>query len=451
MAQNRYQLQQELGRGAFGVTYLGYDTQTGRQVAVKTINIAQSAAKGLNIQEIRNEIETLIQLSSAPNCSPYIVCYYESFTGNLNGQDTFFIVSEFIQGLNLTKYMAQQVGPFPVDQLWTIYHQLITGLEHMHRMGYAHRDIKPDNIMYDSVTQTFKYIDFGTACKMSCVPGVLSILWAPPERFVNPPAGLEAAQKHDVWSLGIIFYQLANRQFPFSTQVNVQQFAQQLKNPFPLSNYTASTNPRYLNSTINYIVDSMLTKNWTERPTAAKIKQYMDEENAGCQFQGQIINRGQLLQMYAQAGRSLSSNEQNAYLGALCTVFNSEINQAHAVPQPLAFSGGANHNFAQLSQPIYQAGQPLYSPIGQFGSTGSIQVTQPLFPVTQPLSGQQVSQYMLSPGQKSPFQQSPGQQLPFQQFQFQQPIQLHLPANYQTLPIQPIGLPAFPPNLFQTI
>src|SRR5580692_2119543 len=77
-----YLLYQELGRGAFGVTYLGYDTAMGREVAIKTVDIAKSSELGINIDAINGEINTLKEISGSA-CSKYIACYYESFQDNL--------------------------------------------------------------------------------------------------------------------------------------------------------------------------------------------------------------------------------------------------------------------------------------------------------------------------------------------------------------------------------
>lgn len=75
---HNYQLLQELGRGTFGITYLGYDIVNRRNVAIKTIDINKSKELGTDISGINEEIETLKEITGT-NCSKYVACYYESF------------------------------------------------------------------------------------------------------------------------------------------------------------------------------------------------------------------------------------------------------------------------------------------------------------------------------------------------------------------------------------
>jgi serine/threonine protein kinase len=74
MSDEDIEIKKELGRGAFGVTYLGYDKERGKNVAVKTIDVKKSTEKGADLSTINEEIETLKSLSSEPNFYKYIDC-----------------------------------------------------------------------------------------------------------------------------------------------------------------------------------------------------------------------------------------------------------------------------------------------------------------------------------------------------------------------------------------
>src|SRR5579883_2474587 len=92
-----YDISRVLGRGSFGVTYLGTEKGTGRQVAIKTIDINKSIKSGANLSKIQDEIDSIERLSKGEG-KRYVSEYYDSFQGMFNGVDTIFIISEFIDG-----------------------------------------------------------------------------------------------------------------------------------------------------------------------------------------------------------------------------------------------------------------------------------------------------------------------------------------------------------------
>lgn len=104
MKVRNYELGKQLGKGTFGVTYLAYDTFNKLNVAIKTIDINKSTKLGASIAQIKEEIMTLQDINGN-NCNKYMACYYESFMGDLQGIPTVFIVSEYIDGESLTKFI----------------------------------------------------------------------------------------------------------------------------------------------------------------------------------------------------------------------------------------------------------------------------------------------------------------------------------------------------------
>ena len=276
---NNYQIGHELGRGTFGVTYYGYDTANNREVAIKTIDINKSMQMGADINSINEEINTLKEISGG-DCSKYVACFYESFRDVLNGVDTVFIVSEYINGGSLTDFIKNNNGIIPPTALWSLYLQLILGLKFIHDRGYAHRDIKPDNILITE-DYTIKYIDFGLACLQRCKitactntcrgsPGTL--LYMPPEFFNGTrEESLDGSKAHDLWSLGVVMFELAHgiNMYPFD--ILTPDKSSLLPNDQLISNIASA--PQYSS---NYILDDgrtnnfltdILINNWRLRPT----------------------------------------------------------------------------------------------------------------------------------------------------------------------------------------
>lgn len=288
-----YQLLQELGRGTFGITYLGYDTVNNRNVAVKTIDINKSMSLGADINAINEEIDTLKALSSG-TCSKYVACYYENFQDNFNGADTMFIVSEYINGSSLTSFIQNNNGTIPPTVLWALYLQLLLGLQYIHDLGYAHRDIKPDNILITD-DYTIKYIDFGLACVQQCqvlsctntcrgTPG--TFLYMPPEFFNKQRQdSLAGSKAHDMWSLAVVMFQMANgiNSFPFQAFEPDQNGQIQLLPNDQLAYHIAqapeySSNYSLDDARTNSYLTSLLVNDWKLRFDVGEAKQILTEQ-----------------------------------------------------------------------------------------------------------------------------------------------------------------------------
>jgi serine/threonine protein kinase len=178
---NNYKILEFLGVGGFGATYLAQDLTTNSPVAIKVINKDKSRSlfrskkediyteeedtrrrELIGLQEIDDEIQTLIELTQESK-SKYIAKYYDNFD-DLTYK---FIVMEYVSKTNFYTFIKQNKANLTRDIVWPMMLQLITGLKHIHAMGYAHRDIKGDNILITK-DYTIKYIDFGVSCLNEC-------------------------------------------------------------------------------------------------------------------------------------------------------------------------------------------------------------------------------------------------------------------------------------------
>ena len=205
----RYELIDELGRGAMGVVYRARDTEIGRIVALKVILTRNASAKEADHykQRFRREAQAAGRLSH-----PGIVTLHD-IAEDSEGQP--YIVMEFIEGkpLSLLFGPAEQA---PLDRLLDIGIQVAHALDYAHRSGVVHRDIKPENIMVTREGRA-KIADFGIA-KLAGIdltqegtslgtPSYMS-----PEQFHGAPVDARS----DLFSLGAVLYWMCTGQKPFS-------------------------------------------------------------------------------------------------------------------------------------------------------------------------------------------------------------------------------------------
>lgn len=215
---DQYTLLKPLGEGSFGITYLVTDEQ-GKEVALKAIKLASFKEKDGKFlkgaeAELLREMQILEDLSKNLD-NDYVTKYYTHFFT----WDYFFIVSEYVDGSDLHSYISKVGGAINPDSLWPIILQLLRGLAFIHEAGYAHKDIKLENIMITK-KGSIKYIDFGFSCIQKCKVEDCSYecdkigrrgtpLYVSPEYIIDK-VNFEMEKAHDVWSLMLTIFFLVN-------------------------------------------------------------------------------------------------------------------------------------------------------------------------------------------------------------------------------------------------
>ena len=205
----RYQVEKELGKGAMGVVYLGRDPKINRVVAIKTMALAQNFEED-EVDEVKErffrEAETAGRLNH-----PNIVTIFDAGEEH----DLAFIAMEFLKGQDLTKYTKAD-RLLSVDKVLKIVIQAAEALDYAHGENVVHRDIKPANIMYEADSESVKLTDFGIAritdssrTKTGMVLGTPSYM--SPEQL----SGRKVDGRSDLFSLGVMLYQLSTGQLPF--------------------------------------------------------------------------------------------------------------------------------------------------------------------------------------------------------------------------------------------
>jgi len=201
----RYQIIEELGKGGMGKVYKVFDQEVQAKMALKLIKPAVSADKN-TIDRFRNELKIARDISHKNICRMYDL-------GREAGN--YFITMEYVSGEDLKSFIRRS-RQLVVGTAIFIAKQVCEGLAEAHRLGVVHRDLKPGNIMIDKEGNA-KIMDFGIARSIS-VKGITGagVMIGTPE-YMSPEQveGKEVDQRSDIYSLGIILYEMLTGQVPF--------------------------------------------------------------------------------------------------------------------------------------------------------------------------------------------------------------------------------------------
>ncbi len=206
----RYEIIEEIGKGAMGVVYLARDPLIGRQVALKTFRVGFSA-KDQELAQFRSRFVREAQ-SAGILSHPNIVTIHDVV--DEGGEGICFIAMEFVKGTNL-KQLMQRPEPFGYDRMIDILSQIAEGLDYAHSRGVVHRDIKPANILIAQDGKV-KITDFGIArLDTSNLTMEGQLLGTPNYMAPEQIQGKEVDHRADIFSLGVVFYEMLTRKKPF--------------------------------------------------------------------------------------------------------------------------------------------------------------------------------------------------------------------------------------------
>ncbi|MFO0809692.1 MAG: serine/threonine-protein kinase [Gemmataceae bacterium] len=261
----RLHIERELGSGAMGSVYAAIDRETGKLRALKMISPALLANETA-VRRFQREANILDQLKH-----PNIVRYY----GIGKYQKTPFFIMEYVDGESLDKILARR-GPFPWEEVVAIGRQLCDALQHAHQKGIIHRDLKPSNIMVLK-DGTVKLTDFGIAkdtdvtglTGANCTVGTASYM--SPEQCKGEK---NLTHKSDLYSMGVMFYELLTGQKPFKAESPVEMFLAHVNAPFERPSRAALSIPIWLDT----LVCQLMEKKPEHRPfDAAMVGKVLEE------------------------------------------------------------------------------------------------------------------------------------------------------------------------------
>src|SRR5258707_13877258 len=204
----RYLIQSELGRGAMGVVYKATDSVLERTVAEKTVNMALERDRSDKFEaRFYQEARAAGSLNH-----PNIVTVYD--VGKAG--DVAYIAMEFIEGEELRTLLSEGKS-LPVGKAVSIAAQVADGLSYAHQHGVVHRDVKPANIMV-APSGPVKITDFGIARMRSSSELTQTGMMLGSPKYMSPEQviGKRADHRSDVFSLGIIMYEMITGGVPFN-------------------------------------------------------------------------------------------------------------------------------------------------------------------------------------------------------------------------------------------
>lgn len=248
MIGNRYIIVKKVGEGGMATVYLAIDTILKREVAIKVLRNDLSTDE-VNLKRFQREAMAITSTSH-----PNIV---EVFDVGQDG-DQNYIVMEYVYGKTLKKLIRQR-GVIPVDEAVNIMKQLVSAVAHAHHQGIIHRDIKSQNVLVKD-DGTVKLSDFGIALmgdsaqqltQAETVVG--SVHYLAPEVASGKPASYQS----DIYSLGIVFYEILTGDVPFHGDTAVEIALKHLHDEIPS---VRQFNPRIPQSVENIVIRSTAKK-----------------------------------------------------------------------------------------------------------------------------------------------------------------------------------------------
>ncbi|PJN87098.1 Stk1 family PASTA domain-containing Ser/Thr kinase [Bacillus sp. mrc49] len=219
----RYKLIEMVGGGGMANVYLARDMILDRDVALKILRMDFNNDEEF-IKRFNREAQSATSLAH-----PNIVSIYD-----VGEEDAiYYIVMEYVDGFTLKQYI-QKYYPIPVDEALDIMKQITAAISHAHHNGIIHRDIKPQNILIDK-EGTVKITDFGIALALSATNITQTNAVLGSVHYLSPEQarGGMANKKSDIYSLGIVMFELLTGRLPFSGESAVSIALKHLQSETP--------------------------------------------------------------------------------------------------------------------------------------------------------------------------------------------------------------------------
>jgi serine/threonine protein kinase len=245
----RYEILDRVGGGGMAVVYKAKDLLLDRIVAVKVLR-PQYAIDDDFVHRFRREAQSAASLSH-----PNVVSIYDVGVE----EEIHYIVMEYVEGSTLKEYITN-LAPLSIEEATYIAKQIAEALDHAHHNQIIHRDIKPHNILIGKYQQV-KVTDFGIARAVtsSTITHTGSVIGSVHYFSPEQARGGATGEKSDIYSLGIVIYEMVTGKLPFSGDSPISVALKHLQESY--------TEPRQLNTMIPQSVENIILRSLAKDPT----------------------------------------------------------------------------------------------------------------------------------------------------------------------------------------
>jgi len=238
----RFQVIEEIGKGGMGRVYKVFDKEIKEKVALKLIK-PEIASDEKTIERFRNELKSARKISHRNVCRMYDLSKEE---------EIHYITMEYVPGEDL-KSLMNKIGQLTIGKAILIAKQVCEGLAEAHRLGVVHRDLKPRNVMIDP-NGNARIMDFGIARSFKTEGITDSGIVIGTPKYMSPEQveGKEVDNRSDIYSLGVIFYEMVTGRVPFEGEKPISIALKQKSE--------APQDPREINSQIPEDLNTVILK-----------------------------------------------------------------------------------------------------------------------------------------------------------------------------------------------
>jgi serine/threonine-protein kinase len=250
----RYRIVSLLGRGGMGEVYRAEDLKLGNVVALKFLpaSLKNDAAA---LAGFHAEVRNARQISHPNVCRVYDI-------GEVNGQH--FLTMEYIDGEDLAS-LLRRIGRLPADKALETAHQICAGLAAAHDCGLLHRDLKPANIMLDGRGRV-RLTDFGLALSSADATARSETAGTPAYMAPEQIGKGEASVRSDIYSLGLVFYELFTGRLPYQATTPIEWRRAHLES----SPRTPSSVVKDIDPVVEKAILRCLQKDPAQRPSSVR-------------------------------------------------------------------------------------------------------------------------------------------------------------------------------------